>query len=74
MVSWPDDATLDVLFEQATHTKSGALAFDPTAPGGFRVLTDAEDQQLIDALRLPEPERAEAARREVEQDELEDET
>lgn len=66
MASWPDDATLDDLFEQAAHTKSGALAFDPGAPGGFRVLTDIEDQQLIDALRLPEPESAE--RYEAEQD------
>ena len=51
---WPDDATLDALFEAATATRSQALRFDPEAPGGFRVLTATEDAELIDALRLPE--------------------
>ncbi|MCD2191352.1 hypothetical protein [Actinomycetospora soli] len=51
---WPDDATLDALLEAAANTKSGALRFDPEAPGGFRVLTAEEDQELIDAIRLPE--------------------
>lgn len=51
---WPSDAELDALLEQAAHTKSGALRYDPEAPGGFRVLTADEDRALIDAIRLPE--------------------
>ena len=54
MSTWPDDATLDALLEAASHTRSGALRFDLEAPGGFRVLTAAEDTELINAIRLPE--------------------
>ena len=53
MTAWPDDATLDALFEAASSTKSQALRFDPEVPGGFRVLTADEDAELIDAIRLP---------------------
>ena len=53
MSGFPDDATLEALFEAASHTRSQALRFDPEAPGGFRVLTAEEDRELIDALRLP---------------------
>ena len=53
MGGFPDDATLEALFEAARHTRSQALRFDPEAPGGFRVLTAEEDRELIDALRLP---------------------
>lgn len=50
---WPDDAQLDALIEAASHTKSQAIRFDPEAPGGFRALTEQEDADLIDAIRLP---------------------
>jgi hypothetical protein len=44
---------MDALVEQAAQSKSGALRFDPETPGGFRVLTEQEDAELIDAIRLP---------------------
>lgn len=56
---WPSDEELDALFTAASHTKSQALRFDPEVPGGFRVLTPEEDQQLIDSFRLPEQRYAE---------------
>jgi hypothetical protein len=50
---WPSDAEMDALLAAAAQTKSHALRFDPEAPGGFRVLTAEEDNELIDAIRLP---------------------